>query len=72
MADLSPEKLEALLNGPAQAPPAGITSQLDNPPNHRAASSAVLITCLIVTSIAVAMRLYTKVRVIRKLDIADC
>lgn len=72
MNDLSPEKLEALLNGPALAPPAGVIPQFDNPPSHRTASIAIPTACLIVSTTLVAMRLYTSIRIIRQVDIADC
>ncbi|KAI2779219.1 hypothetical protein F4815DRAFT_500560 [Daldinia loculata] len=71
MNDLSPEKLEALLNGPALAPPAGVIPQFDNPPSHRTASIAIPTACLIVSTTLVAMRLYTSIRIIRQVDIAD-
>ena len=65
-------QLEALLNGPALAPPPGVTPQLNNPPSYRAATTAIPTVCLIVATLAVSMRVYTRARIIRVVNIADC
>ncbi|KAI0843734.1 hypothetical protein F5Y06DRAFT_10101 [Hypoxylon sp. FL0890] len=71
MNDPSPEEFGALLNGPALSPPTGVTPQLDNPPNCEAAAKAVPIICLLVSTLAMAMRLYTRSRIIRQMNITD-
>ncbi|KAI1805118.1 hypothetical protein F4811DRAFT_561393 [Daldinia bambusicola] len=69
--NLSPKELEALLNGPALTPPAGVIPQLDNAPNYWVASMAILNFCVVVSTVLVAMRLYTRAIIIRQLNIAD-
>ncbi|KAI1481231.1 hypothetical protein F4774DRAFT_374713 [Daldinia eschscholtzii] len=71
MDDLSPEELEALLNGPALAPPAGVIPQFDNPPKFWTASVALPTFCFVLSTALVSMRLYTKSRIIRQVNIAD-
>ncbi|KAI1103638.1 hypothetical protein F4804DRAFT_352796 [Jackrogersella minutella] len=66
MSDLSPEQLETLLNGPAGTPPPGVIPQLDDPPNHSVAAISVIIISIVVATLATAMRLYTKARIIRQ------
>ncbi|KAI1772243.1 hypothetical protein F4818DRAFT_180229 [Hypoxylon cercidicola] len=74
MADLSsltPEQLEALLNGPALAPPDGIVPNFDNPPNKNYISAAVVPLCLTVTTIAVLLRVYARIFCVKKVGIPD-
>ncbi|KAI1827654.1 hypothetical protein F4861DRAFT_492070 [Xylaria intraflava] len=68
---LTPEQLEALLNGPALAPPPGVIPRLVNPPSHRTATFATAIASLVVATLVIMMRLYTRVSVVRKISIAD-
>jgi hypothetical protein len=70
--NLNPEQLEALLNGPALKPPPGVVPQLDNPPAYRTASTALPVVCLVVATLGLAMRLYTRIRVLRQVNLADC
>lgn len=64
--------LEDLLNGPALSPPPGVTPQLDNPPSYRAATTVIPTLCLTIATLSVAMRVYTRVRIINVVNIADC
>ena len=68
----TPAQLEALLNGPALAPPAGVIPQLEHPPSLQKAANAVPILCLVLTTLAILMRMYTKIRVIHEVLLADC
>lgn len=71
-ANPTPEQLQVLLNGPALPPPPGVIPQLDHPPNLQGTGIAVQIVCLVLSTIALCMRLYTKTRIIRQLVPADC
>ncbi|OTA88098.1 hypothetical protein M434DRAFT_53738, partial [Hypoxylon sp. CO27-5] len=50
----------------ALSPPPGVVPQLDNPPNRRAVAISVPTVCLVVSTLAIAMRLYTRIRIIRQ------
>lgn len=73
---LTPEQsmvaLEALLNGPAAPPPAGVTSDFTDPANLHLIGTVVLIICLTLSTLAVLMRMYTKLFVIRSIAPEDC
>ncbi|KAI0121425.1 hypothetical protein F4776DRAFT_630805 [Hypoxylon sp. NC0597] len=71
MSALNSVEPEALLNGPALSPPPGVIPQLDNPPSNRATAISVPIVCLVVSTLAMAMRLYTRIRIIRHMSITD-
>lgn len=64
--------LEALLDGPASAPPKGQTSNLDNPTEYVEVSYFVLIFTIVVATLSVAVRVYTRLRITKNFDIADC
>ncbi|KAF2836640.1 hypothetical protein M501DRAFT_923261, partial [Patellaria atrata CBS 101060] len=49
------------LNGPAMEPPPGVIPNLDNPPNKDAIGYGVFLTCICLSSILVAIRLYAKI-----------
>ncbi|KAI2629150.1 hypothetical protein GGS26DRAFT_115623 [Hypomontagnella submonticulosa] len=68
---MDPAKLQALLNGPALAAPPGETYQLDNPPNYRTATTAITTVCLAVATLSVAIRMYTRIRIVHQVNIAD-
>lgn len=72
LSDLTPQQLQALLDGPALPPPPGIIPQLDHPPNLRTTGNAVQIVCLVLATLALCMRLYTKAAIIRQIVLADC
>ena len=66
------EKMLALLNGPAGAPPPGMTPNLVNPPNLDAIIIPTLSLCITVTTIVVVIRLYSKLFLIRSIAYEDC
>lgn len=72
LANLTPQQLQALLEGPALAPPLGVIPQLAHPPNLRVTGVAVQVVCLILATLALCMRVYTKVRIIGHVVLADC
>lgn len=61
---------EAILNGPALAPPPGTEPNFDNPDNLAHPKLAVL--QLSIATLVVAMRLYTKLGVLRNILVEDC
>lgn len=63
---------QAILNGPALVPPAGVTPNLDNPPNRNAISLAVTTVCLSVSTVAFVLAAYAKLGVIKKVHLEDC
>lgn len=63
---------EELLQGPAGAPPPGVVPNFDNPPNLHRVGDAVLITCFVVATLALLLRVYTKLFLIRQFKISDC
>ena len=67
-----PGRLEFLLNGPAVPPPAGVISNLDNPPNIDAICYITFSLCVSLASLAVGIRLYTKRFLIRCIAYEDC
>lgn len=64
--------LEALLNGPAAPPPAGVTSDFTDPANLHVVGTVVLVLCLTLSMLAVLIRMYTKLFIIRSIAPEDC
>ena len=54
------------------APPPGVVPNLVNPPNSARVAEAISIVDLVLSTLAVAMRLYTKVHVMHQIAAADC
>ncbi|KAI0168836.1 hypothetical protein GGR52DRAFT_574068 [Hypoxylon sp. FL1284] len=74
MADISsltPEQIDALLNGPALPPPDDVIPNFDNPPNKNYISVAVVPLCLTLTLLAVLMRAYARIFCIKKVELPD-
>lgn len=61
---------DAILNGPALAPPPGVKANFDNPDNLSHPELAVL--QLSVATVVVGLRIYTKLRVLRRMLAEDC
>lgn len=72
MDSVSPDEHEALLQGPAATPPPGLTSNLTDPPNQRAASYFVIIFFGLLATSALVVRLYTRVIILRRVKVAEC
>jgi hypothetical protein len=60
------------LDMPALAPPPGVVPNFIDPPTNRAAIFVVFVTCLVIMTLAVAIRMYTKIFMLKKLAIEDC
>lgn len=68
---LSPEAREILLKLPAQLPPPGVTVDFQHPDNIRTLCNGLLFFYIGISTVLVAVRIYTQSRVIRKLRIED-
>lgn len=71
MVAMTLEQIQALLEGPAMAPPPGIESNFVNPPDLKNVDYTVMLIAIIFPTIATALRLYTKAFVIRTLGCED-
>ncbi|CAD6580725.1 MAG: hypothetical protein ASARMPREDX12_000255 [Alectoria sarmentosa] len=67
----TPEQLQALLNGPAGTPPTGVVPRTQNPPNLNAFLILTLTLVLTFGTLAVFMRMYTKLFIIRSVACED-
>ena len=65
-------ELKTLLNGPADTPPPDVVPGFDNPPNLDYLVHLTLILCIILTSLAVFIRMYTRHVLLRSLGYDDC
>lgn len=64
--------LQSLLDGPSMAPPPGETPNFVNPDNMIIKSRAIFSLCLVVSLLAVSMRMWTKTFFVRKVVLEDC
>ena len=64
--------LQKALDGPAMAPPLGLKPNFVNPPNLEKEFYIDLILCLTISVLVVCMRLWTKARLMGKVQIEDC
>jgi hypothetical protein len=62
--------IDAILDGPALAPPLGVRPNFENPQNLSHPELAVL--QLVIATAVVVMRVYTKLGVVRKMWAEDC
>ncbi|KAJ2971761.1 hypothetical protein NUW58_g9327 [Xylaria curta] len=58
-------------NLPAYPPPAGVTAQIGHAPNGNTTTVAIITLCLALTSIAVALRVYSRFFVLCKVQLQD-
>ncbi|KAI0886537.1 uncharacterized protein GGS22DRAFT_158110 [Annulohypoxylon maeteangense] len=58
------------LDGPAIQPPTGITPNFDNPPNKNNLVRVVLILFIVITSVSVLIRMYSRI-MLKKVKITD-
>ena len=64
--------LQPLLNGPAHPPPPGVQSNFVDPPTLDGVILANKIICMVVGGVAVLIRLYTRVMLIKSINLEDC
>ena len=59
-------------NVPAMPPPDGVASNFTDPCSEADVTLVVGATFLVLATIAVTARLFTKLRIVKKIDIEDC
>ncbi|KAI1131718.1 hypothetical protein F5Y10DRAFT_261880 [Nemania abortiva] len=62
---MSAEDLQAILNSPALAPPAGVHPNYENPPNNNRLAFGITVTALVVTTLAVLLRVHSWIYVMK-------
>lgn len=72
MWNLTQQQYEYLLDGPALLPPDGLSSNLDNPKSLGLPAMIVASIAIPLATIILAIRLYTKARILRRTDWEDC
>ena len=65
-------ELRTLLEGPAMSPPAGVIPDFDHAPNLDIYVIVTITLCTIFATLAVLLRMYTKVFILRVLAWEDC
>ena len=70
--DQRAEAIQSLLNGPAGAPPAGVTPNFDSPENQAVALYVVATLTLSFATIAVVIRIYSKHVLLHSTGYEDC
>lgn len=71
-AQQSQAAIEALKNGPAGMPPPGVTPAFVNPPNINSLVIMTMALCNALVAVAVIIRVYTKLFLIRSTAAEDC
>ncbi|KAI1372416.1 hypothetical protein F4677DRAFT_449534 [Hypoxylon crocopeplum] len=75
MADALPflphDQQQLLLDGPALAPPEGVTAQFDNPPNNNGLAHGVIAACVTVATLCLIIRGYARLVLFKKLKPED-
>ncbi|KAJ2989205.1 hypothetical protein NUW58_g3589 [Xylaria curta] len=68
---LPPDQQEAILNGPALTPPTGVVPNLENPPNSNVVGIVITAFLLFLSTSALALAIYAKLRFVRKMYLED-
>ncbi|KAI0179003.1 hypothetical protein GGR52DRAFT_569909 [Hypoxylon sp. FL1284] len=75
MADAIPslpnEQQQALLDGPALAPPKGVVSNFDNPDNNNGLAYGVIALCITVATLCLMIRAYSRLVLFKQLKVED-
>ena len=71
-AQLTPDQVQALLDGPAGTPPPGMKPNFVDPPSLFTPIIVTLALTLFISTSALAMRIYTKLRIIKAWHLEDC
>ena len=64
--------IEFILNGPALAPPKGVTPQLDGHWDEQYWWYIVVSLCMGIMAVFILVRIYTKWKIVKKFEAADC
>ncbi|PGG99347.1 hypothetical protein AJ80_09385 [Polytolypa hystricis UAMH7299] len=59
------------LDGPALAPPEGVTSNFDNPDNQNELALGVLVTCVAIATFSFLLRAYGRIYLLRRFQIEE-
>lgn len=70
--NLPPAVQELIYNGPALAPPAGVTPNFKNPPNRNGEALAVVTLCLVCSTVVALGRAYSRIFISKKVELQDC
>lgn len=62
----------ALLEGPALTPPNGVIPSVTNRSDEQHWYYVCVSFCTVVPGVLLLLRLYTKLRIVRKVDLTDC
>ncbi|KAF9872899.1 hypothetical protein CkaCkLH20_09762 [Colletotrichum karsti] len=63
---MTPEELDAVLEGPAMAPPDGEVSNFVDPPNENGLAIAIIAICLVVVVLCLAVRAYARLIILKR------
>jgi hypothetical protein len=63
---------QTIMDHPAMEPPEGVQPNFEDPPNHNELGFATVTPAFTVAAIVVLLRVYAKVRIIKRLDLEDC
>ncbi|KAI0882849.1 uncharacterized protein GGS22DRAFT_41758 [Annulohypoxylon maeteangense] len=69
--NLPPALQQQILDGPALAPPDGVTPVFKNPPNRNGQAIAVLVVCLFLSTMAAIGRAYSRTFVMKRVQLQD-
>lgn len=68
---LPTDKQQVLLYGPALKPPPGLQSNFDSYSTGNKLALAVIINCLVISTVCILLRFYSRVVVVRRVRIED-
>lgn len=63
---------QTLFDGPAMKPPTGVKPDFNHPANKQGYFILTFVLTVAVSTLAIIIRMYTKVRIIRKVGWEDC
>lgn len=66
------QAMQSLLDSPAMAAPPGLEHNFAHPPSLKTDYYVDLTSCFIVSVVAVGIRMWTKILLIKKVNIEDC
>ncbi|KAI1639272.1 hypothetical protein F4809DRAFT_657787 [Biscogniauxia mediterranea] len=70
--NLSPEKQQAILDGPGMAPPEGVVPNLADPENSNGLAIAVSVVSISLVTFAILCRAYSRLFFVKKVRLEDC
>lgn len=70
--EYTPAVIQALLDGPADTPPAGTTSNFNVKPPYNSQGNAIVAVCAALVVLVGGLRAYSRLRVTRTMFLEDC